>query len=355
MRSVARLLVLLACAGCESFYFDSPPKARLPEAVDGILPNPDAPVLVLFHEAIDPATLALKIIHFETDAEGRLFDEDPDPTTSLRILFEHGLGGDTGGRGVLDGERRRYVIQPEESTAEGPKKVSLPVGPPLALVVEPGLADDAGNRWQVRQVIKFGYGLNCSGDAPAKIFPSGAYILKIEADKPVQTQIQLFAALEVDAVTGRILGQFTNADRDRSIDCSKYGLACERTQACRTLPTPECVEPSAKMTSVDDYPDFAPNATPPTGFTFTVTGCARDREDGSAAVATEPATMEVESPPVKVVGVRMNMAFSGPEPRGEGTFTADDVLIGGTSSGAAAGSITSLRMPAAPKGLPEPP
>src|SRR5690606_38214588 len=124
-----------------------------------------------------------------------------------------------------------------------------------------------------------------------------------------------------------LIAQFTNADRNRALTCP---TPCSNTEVCRLLPAPECVAPSTRAGTVDEWPDFIPNGTPPTGYSFFVQGCAV--EDGSGnGVLTAPATMNVESPKVTTEGLIMTASFApGPDGviRATGRLTADLVRLG---------------------------
>jgi hypothetical protein len=219
------------------------------------------------------------------------------------------------------------------------------VGPQLVLLVEPGLVSTSGRERRVRTRLRFAYGVKCPPQAAATKFESGTYFALLEVEKPLGTQIQLFGAIDVDPATGAFVGQFTNADRN--LDGSRCPTACGPSDACRLLPSPACVAPSTAAGTVDEYPDFVPNAQPPTGYSFEVHGCAVD--DGDAVdVLTAPATMVVTRPNVTVQGLTMTAQFArGPDQvvRATGSLTADETLLGTTALGAGKGTMTALRVP----------
>src|SRR5690606_22256853 len=254
----------------------------------GQLPDPTAPVAIALHEPIDYATLRFKILRFDEtnkNPEGELFDEDAENAgTTLTTLYEHnGPGSFVGGTTEIDAERRVVVIRPD---------AGLLIGPPLAAVIEPGLSDDRGNSWKVRQILPFSYQLSCAEGGKPSAFPSAIHFMLAEVNEPISSQLQLLGDIRVDPATGTFAGQFTNADRDPDVDC---GLACGSEDVCRTLPAPECVEPSARAATPEEYPDFAPNETPPTGYSFTVTGCIVDQPDGTFLFANNPVDVVVQS------------------------------------------------------------
>jgi hypothetical protein len=167
-------------------------------------------------------------------------------------------------------------------------------------------------------------------------------------ESPLSAQLQLFFDLRVNAETGEWIGQLTNADRDPSIDCSSFGLSCEATQVCRTLPAPACVEPSLRAATVAEYPDFYPNYIPPVGYTFGGTGCARDVAEDRWASSNAPTDVVVQSPSITVKGISFNLELSlGHDGLlvGGGTLTAQQVFLGVVASGTGFGSAVMVQIP----------
>jgi hypothetical protein len=342
------LVASLFLGACQKF--DAPPRATLPEAVDGILGDTAAPIVVAFSEPVAVASLSLKIISYDTSIEGDLHDEDADDETELSVLFlvDGATGTQEGGKAVIDASRMVLSIALDTELAVGAK---------WGVIIEPGLSDDQGNSWQVRQHLVFGYELTCEEGSGTDNFPSGTYFWLVQVDSPVSTQIQLWSAIEVDAASGKFVGQFTNGERNLGLDCSTHGLSCKATEVCRTLPEPECVTPSERAGSIDEYPDWGFLADTPAGYSFAVEGCLKEQPDGSIAFANSPADIIVEQPPVDVVGASFNASFSLDAEkilRGSGTFTAEQVLIGGSPSGAGVGTHEERQVPdsARPDGLP---
>ena len=332
---------------------DAPPHASLPEAVGGILADENAPIIVAFTEPAKADSLSLKVIAYDTSVEGELFDEDTDDETELKVVFSHdgASGAQEGGSGKLDESGLYFTIDLD---------TVLSVGAKWAVIIEPGLSDEEGNSWAVRQHLVFGYELKCESGSGTEKFPTGTYFWLVQVDTPVPTQIQLWSAIEVDVETGKFIGQFTNADRNLDLDCSKYGLSCKATQVCRTLPEPECVTPSERAGVVDEYPDFGFLADTEAGYSFTAQGCVKEQEDGSVAFVNAPADINVQLPPVDVAGASFNSSFSLDAEmvlRGAGTFTADEVYIGGNPSGAGVGTHSERQVDDSerPEGLPTPP
>jgi hypothetical protein len=169
---------------------------------------------------------------------------------------------------------------------------------------------------------------------------SGIYFALLDVQEPLGVQIQLYGAFDVDPATGALSGQFTNADRNAEQACP---TPCGSADVCRLLPAPACVMPSLRAGIADEWPDFVPNVTPPTGYSFSVQGCAVD--DGeSTGVLTAPATMVVESPRVTVEALTLTASFS-TDGRGTGSLVADTVRLGGNPLGAGRGTMTAVRIP----------
>jgi hypothetical protein len=337
-------------AACETY--EPPPVPSIEGLASGVLRDSRAPLVVDFGTPIDLATLSIAVAFLEADAEGNLHDEDADPQTELRlVLRHHPAEGDLGARFELEPGGQRLSIRPESA---------LPVGPELVLLVEPGVRSTAtGRSARFRQRVRFSYLVDCSassGASTSTAFASGSYFVLLDVTQPLGTQIQLLAFLEPDA-TGRLTGQFTNADRDPSLKCP---TPCAAADACRLLPAPECVPPSTRASAADEYPDFVPNPTPPTGYSFRVEGCVSAGEAGRAGILTAPATMVVESPMVTVEGLTMTAEFAADasgEVRATGSLTADVVRLGTTPLGSGKGSMTAIRIPddRVPPGILRPP
>ncbi len=175
------------------------------------------------------------------------------------------------------------------------------------------------------------------------ILQPGAYFLIADLAKPVPTQLQLLAWLDV-AASGTVTGRFTNADRYPGPTCG-----CADLDACSSVDPARCVLPSAKAGSEDEYADFlVPNPDPPEGYTFTTSGCAIDQADGSVVFAPAPVDIEIDQPPVTVVAARLTVqcATDGAGvPRCRGTFDSDGVLLGTVESGPAQGTLVGRTIP----------
>jgi hypothetical protein len=329
-------------------HYDPPPGVTVLGLSAGTLADPRAPLVIDFGKPIDPATLRLKIAFLETDPEGDLPDEDGNPDTELRLIARKDSSeGDLGAQ---------FDLEPDGSHLRITTPAALPVGPKLVLLVEGGLRALDGTERRVRTRVPFAYAITCGG-AKATTFASGVYFVLLEVEQPLGTQIQLYGAIDVDPTTGAFSGQFTNADRNR--DGSRCPGGCPATDACRLLPEPKCDAPSARAGTADEYTDFVPNASPPTGYSFAVRGCAVDVGE-ARGIITAPATMIVEQPKVTVQALTMTARFvKGPDgvTRATGSLIADATLLGTAGLGPGKGSMTAVRMPddKIPPGLPQPP
>ena len=350
-RCLALFAAATALLGCAEY--DGPPEVTLANQVEGLLPDPTQPIVLQFSEPPDPSTLRVKLARFDTDAEGNLLDEDdPALATELAPTFVHepGLTDEGGTSEMLDATTMRITLN---STP--------PIGPNLVLILEPQLADMSGNKTLVRKRLQFGYKFECKGMVGTQVVTSGAYFFLADVEEPIETQLQLLVALEVDAATGLFVGQFTNADRNRApIPCPTE--ACAADQACQLIPTPKCVIPSERAGTVDEYSDWVPNFDPATitSYTFTATGCVEDQADGTAAFINAPVDVTIRAPPVTVKAISLGSSFMLDTQgvlRGAGSVSASEVLLGMSASGAVSGSLTARSIPEGevPPDLPRPP
>jgi hypothetical protein len=309
-----RSWAILVLAACERY--EAPPTPVIVGAEQGeALLDSKAPLVVDFGEPIVAAGLKAQVAFDQRDIEGELIEP-------LSVLPSTAL---------VDGARATLNHTDV-----------FPVGPKLVLVVDPGLRGTNGTELRHRVEVPFSYGVTCAG-GPTKL-ASGTYFMVLIVKNPVPVQLPVFAALTVDAKTGTLSGQFTNAQRRPDQTCPS---ACTNGTVCRLLPAPACVLPSTPPGTVDEYPDWFANPTPPTGYRFEAAGCAADTPDGATGLFAGPATMVVESPDVKVIGLRLTSSFEpdGGVIRSSGTLTADDILLGGTSIGNGNGTMTARQIP----------
>jgi hypothetical protein len=246
-------------------------------------------------------------------------------------------------------DTRGAVFTPSEDglTLTIAPKAKLPVGPKLALLLYAGLTSEDGVMLTYRKRLPFAYKFECTGKTGPGELPSGAYFWLLNVEKPTATQVKLFGRIRIDETTGRFEGIFTNAARNR--DASRCSPACSATEACQTIPSNACVAPSLRAGAAEEWPDFLPNATPPTGFTLNIKGCAEKMDDGTVALATVPAELAVEQPPVRVQALVVSAAFrkSGDAWVASGGITGDNVIFGSTSLGAGQGTVLASTVPAA--------
>jgi hypothetical protein len=348
IRTITSILAISLVTGIACERYEPPPTVTIEGLQGGLLYDSKAPLVLSFGQPIDLNTLNLKVAKFDTNLDGDLGDEDDDPNTELQVLVQHDpIDGDRGGHIEVDpdGAGLRFVTDS-----------AFPVGPKLVVLVEPGITGTGGRVRNNRTRIPFSYAVRCTAGTRAEKLQSGVYFVLLEVEQPLGTQIQLYGAIDIDPATGAFVGQFTNADRNP--DNTRCPTPCKVIDRCRLLPAPDCVAPSLRAGTSAEYTDFVPNATPPTGYSFPVVGCAIDDGDG-AGVVTAPATLAAESPPVTAAGLIMT-AFFGPDATGTvkatGSLTADTVYLGTNKLGAGKGSMTATFIPAdkVPPGVPRP-
>ncbi len=331
--------------------YEPPPTVTIDGLQGGVLYDAKAPLVLSFGQPIDPSTLRVRLAFYDIDLEGNLPDEDdnPDNDDQLRVVLDHDpVDGDRGGQAELapDGASLRFT--PDSA---------FPVGPKLVVLVEPGLRGTGGRTRNNRTRIPFSYSVQCTTGKRAEKLKSGVYYVLLDVAEPLGSQIQLYGAIDVDPASGAFVAQFTNADRNP--DGARCGGACKDTERCRLLPKQECVIPSLRAGTVEEYSDFVPNVEPPVGYSFPVEGCAVDDGEG-AGVITAPATMVVQQPAVTVEGLTMT-AFFGPSAdgtiRATGSLVADTVRLNGNRIGAGKGNMNARLIPAGevPAGVPPAP
>lgn len=319
--------------------FDAPPEVAIIGLKDGRLQDSKAPIDLAFSEPVDPASLSVKIVRLQTDREGNLQgDPEAAPGTESPLLYTFPLTEELGGTGVFSENNTRFRITVNEKTP-------LPVGPSLALVVEPGLRDLAGVDTKVRRRFPFGYGFSCTGKTPPGPLTSGQYFFLVSVLKPLGLQVQLVADLRVNPENGAFLGQFTNGDRIP--DPNRCPTPCKSSEVCRLLPSPQCVAPSEKAGTVEEYPDYFANNTPPAGFSFTAKGCAEEQSPGVVTFGNEAVDAVVQQPKLTIKNIVLSGSFTevGGQLRGTGTFTSSEVFLGTISSGPGEGTFEAIRIP----------
>lgn len=351
--SALLFIAALPSLGCEAY--DGVPHATIVGSQSGVLTDAKKPLQIRFDKAVEPSTLKLEIANLAVDQEGNLGDEDTDGMTELNALFAY------------DGAKPTEVVGGTLELSEGDTLVTIrpdnpfPVAEKLVLLLEPGLSDTAGHKYIVRDRMPFTYKVNLTC-VPSADFHSGAYFFLADVTKPIGVQVQLLANIEVNPMTGELVGNFVNADRNRDVSrCTPFGLSCnEKTEACRTLPMPACVPPSEKAASPDEYPDYLPNYDPPAGFDFNVKGCI-DGSGDKIVFVNVPVDVAVQSPQVKLKGTVVTATFTKDDKgvlRGQGSIAAEQVLFGPseTDTGKAEGTATARDIPPGevPPGLKKP-
>ena len=319
--------------------FNAPPEIAIVGLKDGRLSDNKAPIELAFSEPVDPASLAVKIVRLQTDAEGNLQgDPEAAPGTETPVLFERSPAGDSGGAGLFLENNTRFRITLDE-------KNTLPIGPSLALVVEPGLRDLDGIDTVARRRIPFGFGFVCTGKTPSGPFTSGQYFFLVSVLKPLGLQVQLVADIRIDPQTGAFFGQFTNGDRIP--DPNRCPTPCKSSEVCKLIPEPRCVAPSEKAASVNEFPDYFANNSPPAGFSFTAKGCAEEQSEGVVTFGNEAVDAEVQLPKLTIKNIVLSGSFSQVDGqlRGTGTFTSSEVFLGTISSGPGEGTFEAMRIP----------
>lgn len=338
--------VTAACA-----KFDGPPEVRIQGGESGVLPDAAAPIKLVFNKPFKEGTLAFKIVPLTLDDEGNLSDEIPDEgaRSELLSIFQYDANGAVaGGKAQIDPAAGTVTITPAGQ---------MPIGQKLALLIEPGLQNLAGVATTVRERIAFAFDLKCARK-PITSFPSGAYFLALNVEKPLGAQIQLFGDFAVDQATGEFQAQFTNADRNPDKSRCK-SVSCGPADACKTIPTEACVPPSEKVVTLEEFPDFVANAAPPTGYGVLADGCLAEQPDGSIALATRSVDLKVTSPAVTVQGLTIVLNFKkdGGVLRGTGGGTGIQTFLGTSPLGQAVGTVLarSITPEQTPPGVPRAP
>jgi hypothetical protein len=347
--TLAALAALPGLAGCA--VYDGPPEVTIQGLTEGLLPDPHAPIVLVFSKPPQPQTVKIEIAKYIVDSEGRLGDEPGNTlgTDGLDTIYTYDpVDGDTGGSEVFAADDSTMTITPS---------VVPPVGGSLVVLVEPGIADATGAVTKVRRRIVFGYASELTCNAPATVVGSGVYFFLVSVQDPIAVQIQLFGSVVVDPATGHLSGEFTKAKRNP--DVTRCSPACPTGDVCQLVPTQQCVIPSTVAASVDEFSDYVPNPDAPTGFAFATQGCVIDQGPTTAAFATSPVDVQVTSPMVTLRNAALSSAFS-PDGmgtlRGTGSLTADAVLLGTIDSGPGHGDLTarSTAPQDVPPGVPGP-
>jgi hypothetical protein len=235
--------------------FDSPPEIAVIGLKDGRLADSKAPIDLAFSEPVDPASLSVKIVRLQTDGEGNL-EGDPGaaPGTVSQLLFTYPTNEEVGGTGLFSEGNTRFRINVNE-------KLPLPVGPSMAVIIEPGLRDLAGVDTKVRRRIPFGYGFSCTGKTPSGPFTTGQYFFLVSVLNPLGLQVQLVASIEVDPVSGAFRGRFTNGDRIP--DPNRCPTPAPPPRSASSSPSPGVWPPPRRPAPSRNSPIITPTTRPP--------------------------------------------------------------------------------------------
>lgn len=336
---LAPIALALALAACEPYT--APPTATLSGLTDGLLDSRTSTLTVRFDRPVRWETLRLEVVPFQVDEKGNLADEAPgaeEEGTTLTPLLSFDGPSETRGAAFTPSE--------DGTTLTIAPRSKLPVGPKLALLLYPGLTSEEGTVLTYRRRLPFAFKFECTGTRGSGELPSGPYFFVLNVEKPTATQVKLFGRIRFDETTGRFAGVFTNAARNR--DPNRCPSPCASTEACQLVPSPACVAPSLRAGSADEWSDFLPNATPPTGFQLNIQGCAEANDDGTVNFATVPTELAVEQPPVRVQALVVSSAFRKENGlwKASGGITGDNVIFGNTSLGAGQGTVLASSIPA---------
>lgn len=345
-RTIAAFAVTAVSIGACATY-DPPPEPALVGANDSILSDADSPLVLRFSSAIAPASLSVKMYVDSIDPDA---DQNA-PIPQELVFFQQDAGGaPVGGMATLSPDGTTYTVTFDKRP---------PVGPRLAIVVEPGLADLAGHSTHARRRIPFGYGFSCTGKSAPTTFTSGEYFILLGLEQPLTAQLRIWGDIEVDPATGRFVGQFTHAWRNRD-PARCPGLSCNPSKdACSVYPAPACVIPSTNAASVDEFADWVVDHDSLGTFSVHVQGCVQDRSDGTIAFGMEPVDVKTQSPNVTVNGILVVASFAKDGTgglRGSGSASAESVLLGKAETGRGRGTFSARLVPAAnaPNDIPAP-
>lgn len=361
IRKTLPVLAFAALAACETF--NAPPEPSLPEANGGLLTDPAAPLVVRFTKPVDPKTLEVKLVKNEVDERQRLSDERGPESTPLDPIYQLTYAEESGGSSELLDELMQPTSDPMHMYHLRVRvNAVLPISPPLALLVEPGLTSATSSLPTVaRRKIVFSYNVQLTCDKPSKALPPmGSYFFLANVTKPLGTQVRLFAKIRVNPDTGEFSSTFIRAYRNP--DPARCNPPCTNTQACRTLGVspPACVVPSDPADTTDEYPDFVVDLAPATSYQFSPRGCVVDQPDGTAQLTNLPLDIFVKSPAVTLAKTKLTSTISKDAQsvtRVQGVLVADEVLIGGKPSGQGEGELRGRLVPdaEAPADIPDPP
>lgn len=346
----------LALGACETF--EPAPSARLVGDANGTMQAPlSAPLLVQFSEPISESSLKLKVVDVSVpgsiDAEGDLLDEQTPPKLqqfrqSTLVAYDGARPRDAtasyGASLSFDGTGSWLTISPAQP---------LQVSRSYMLLIEPGLESLTGHATVPRNRYPFSYQLKGGGKTR---LPSGYYYFLLNVDFLAQ-QVRTYADFRIDPATGSWHALFTAAARVPALN-SRPGCpaSCpELTPICQLYDKslPSCVKPSDKQTNVDQFRDFLPQTELPNGYTFPVTGFAKDSPDGTIAFGTAKFDVNIHLGSGNVALTAKDTVISGTfresatEPGrflGGGSISVALVQVNGSGSGPTKGTFTAMSL-----------
>lgn len=370
------LTSLAALTGCGDF--DPAPDVSLQGNTQSRMStSTDAPLVIAFTEPVLKKSLRVKLLALrrgDLDGEGNLPDEPEyrggHPDRELfdsRVLTTYDAGTPTdastlGFTWSLSNDRRTLTL---EHTA------SLSLSTPYLLLFEPGLEDDTGHATVPRMRIPFTFPL--SGGGPTKL-ATGYYFFNMNLAYLSQ-QLQLSAKLDIDQATGDWSGIFTDADRVTSehLKVPRDGCGpCSGGKVCKLSGGFSCVLPSDKILSLEEWTDLFPVPEPkadgappgtPDGYTFRVTGYARDEADGSIAFGTAPFVIDITiggGVRIQTLGTVINGVFRPETYAGAdrlvaaGNVSVDAVQVNGGAPSPTTGDLTAMTLSDAEGHYPDP-
>ncbi|MFO0548933.1 MAG: hypothetical protein U0271_11130 [Polyangiaceae bacterium] len=187
------------------------------------------------------------------DAEGNLGDEDDDPDTNLGAFFGYdpSTANIFGGTGEFAANNTAFVIRPN---------VSLPIGPSLTpLHDRAGCATSTAQIGRCRRIV-FSYRLSCGegGDRPLPEWVlSSSPTSRCRSRRRSSSSRASRRRPRPPAVRRRSCWWTSSTGRNPN--------AIRRATQAGPVPLPaeECVVPSTKAGTEDEWPDFVPNPRPP--------------------------------------------------------------------------------------------
>ncbi len=266
--------------GCETF--DPPPSVTIVGSDNGLMSTqPSDPFVLQVSEPFDVSTLRLKIVPAILDGEENLLDEQTPPKKDEfrdKIIAAYD-GARPNDENATFGATFEVEGQRVTATLDQPVGFSVP----YLVLVEPGLEDSEGHATVPRGRLPFTFTL--AGGGPNSL-PTGYFYWLLNVDF-LSTQIQTYAYMDIDPVTGNWRAKFTNGNRLAVLNSRSGCPSCGGdTPICALIPSPRCVKPSEKQIAIEEFVDFLPEPDPPDGYVFVADGFVKDEADGSIGLGT---------------------------------------------------------------------